>query len=117
ADCTLNGLYVLDGAQHCDNNTVIDHVKPHGTSRELFKGVLDGRSRAVFNGTIVVEKDAQKTSALVYNKNLLLSENGLVNTKPEFKINANDVQCRHGATIGQLSRDALFYLRSRGLSF
>ena len=117
ADCTLNGLYLVDGRQHVDNNTVIDHLKPHGTSRELYKGVLDGQSRAVFNGTIVVEKDAQKTSALVYNKNLLLSENGLVNTKPEFKINANDVQCRHGATIGQLSGDALFYLRSRGLSF
>jgi Fe-S cluster assembly protein SufD len=117
ADCTLNGLYLVDGRQHVDNSTVIDHLKPHGTSRELYKGVLDGQSRAVFNGTIVVEKDAQKTSALVYNKNLLLSENGLVNTKPEFKINANDVQCRHGATIGQLSGDALFYLRSRGLSF
>lgn len=117
ADCTLNGLYLTEGRQHVDNNTVIRHLKPHGTSRELYKGVLDGQSRAVFNGTIVVDKAAQKTSAVVYNKNLLLSENGLVNTKPEFKINANDVQCKHGATIGQLSADALFYLRSRGLSF
>jgi Fe-S cluster assembly protein SufD len=116
ADCTLNGLYALEGTQHADHNTIVTHAKPHGTSRELYKGVLDGRARAVFNGAIVVEKDAQKTSALVYNKNLLLSENAMVNTKPEFKINANDVQCRHGATIGQLSADALFYLRSRGLS-
>ncbi len=115
ADCTLNGLYLVDGSRHVDNSTVIDHVKPHGSSRELYKGVLDGQSRAVFNGTIVVEPAAQKTSAVLYNKNLLLSEQGLVNTKPEFKINANDVQCKHGATIGQLSPDSLFYLRSRGL--
>lgn len=117
ADCTLNGLYLVEDRQHVDTNTVIRHLKPHGTSRELYKGVLDGQSRAVFNGAIVVEKAAQKTNAVVYNKNLLLSENGLVNTKPEFKINANDVQCKHGATIGQLSADALFYLRSRGLGF
>ena len=115
ADCALNGLYVVRGRSHLDNQTVIEHLRPHGTSRELYKGVLDGHARAVFGGTIVVRPNAQKTDARVYNKNLLLSDDGLVNTKPEFKIYANDVQCRHGATIGQLSADALFYLRSRGL--
>lgn len=115
ADCALNGLYLVRDRQHLDNRTVIDHLKPHGTSRELYKGVLDGHARAVFNGTVVVRPGAQKTDARVYNKNLLLSEDGLVNTKPDFKIFANDVQCKHGATIGQLSADALFYLRSRGL--
>jgi Fe-S cluster assembly protein SufD len=116
AECELNGLYLAGGRQHVDNHTWIEHNVPHGTSRELYKGVLDGHARAVFNGAIHVEPAAQKTSALVYNKNLLLSEDGLVNTKPEFKINANDVQCKHGATIGQLSADSLFYLRARGIS-
>ena len=115
ADCALNGLYLLGGRQHLDNHTVIDHATPHGTSRELYKGVLDGHARAVFDGSIVVRRAAQKTDARVYNKNLLLSEHGLVNTKPEFKINANDVQCKHGATIGQIPAEALFYLRSRGI--
>ena len=115
AQCALNGLYLARGAQHMDNHTLIEHKSPHGTSRELYKGVLDGSARAVFNGMISVSPAAQKTDAQVYNKNLLLSEQGLVNTKPEFKINANDVQCKHGATVGQLSADALFYLRSRGI--
>ena len=82
----------------------------------LFKGVLDGHTRAVFNGAVFVRPSAQKTDSQVYNKNLLLSDEGVVNTKPEFRIHANDVQCKHGATIGQLSEDALFYLRSRGIS-
>ena len=111
----MNGLYLADGRQQVDNQTVVEHAKPHGTSRGLYKGVLDGQARAVFNGLVHVLKDAQKTDANVYNKNLLLSEQGLVDSNPEFKINANDVQCRHGATIGQLSSDALFYLRSRGI--
>lgn len=115
ADSELNGLYVAGGKQHYDFHTTVEHAAAHGTSRELYKGVLDGHARVVFNGMIEVKPDAQKTDANVYNKNLLLSENGLVNTKPEFKINANDVQCRHGATIGQLNADALFYLRSRGI--
>jgi Fe-S cluster assembly protein SufD len=115
ADCSLDGLYMVRGSQHVDFHTVISHEASHCLSRELFKGVLDGRSKAVFNGLISVKAGAQKTSAMVYNKNLLLSEEGLVNTKPEFKINANDVQCKHGATVGQLSQDALFYLRSRGI--
>lgn len=115
AECRLNGLYISSGRQQVDNQTVVEHAKPHGISRELYKGVLDGQARAVFNGLIHVLKDAQKTDANVYNKNLLLSEQGLIDSNPEFKINANDVQCRHGATIGQLSSDALFYLRSRGI--
>ncbi|MBI3297976.1 MAG: Fe-S cluster assembly protein SufD [Elusimicrobia bacterium] len=115
ADCALDGLYHAGGRQQVDFHTAIDHVVPHCGSRELFKGVLDGSARAVFNGLISVQPGAQKTSASVYNKNLVLSENALVNTKPEFKISANDVQCKHGATVGQLSGDALFYLRSRGI--
>jgi Fe-S cluster assembly protein SufD len=115
AEAELNGLYLAGGKQHFDFHTNVVHAKPHGTSRELYKGVLDGKARAVFNGMIEVEPNAQKTDANVYNKNLLLSEDGMVNTKPEFKIHANDVQCKHGATIGQLREDALFYLRSRGI--
>lgn len=116
ADATLNGLYLARGSQHVDFHTTIDHSAPHGSSRELFKGVLDDKARAVFNGLIEVRPGAQKTDAMVYNRNLLLSDKGLVNTKPEFKIHANDVQCKHGATVGQLNADALFYLRSRGIS-
>lgn len=115
ADVELNGLYLAAGRQHFDFHTRVDHAKPHGSSRGLYKGVLDGHARAVFNGLVEVRPDAQKSEAVVYNKNLLLSEHGLVNTKPEFKIHANDVQCKHGATIGQLNADALFYLRSRGI--
>ncbi|MBI4376209.1 MAG: Fe-S cluster assembly protein SufD [Elusimicrobia bacterium] len=115
AECQLDGLYFLKDSDHVDNHTRVDHAKPHTTSRELYKGVLDGVSRAVFNGAIVVRPNAQKISSVQSNKNLLLSSEGLVHTKPEFKIYANDVQCKHGATIGQLSSEALFYLRSRGI--
>lgn len=115
ADCTLNGLYIAGGRQHIDNSTLIDHVQPRGSSRELYKGILDGKAHAVFNGAVVVRAGAQKTDARVYNKNLLLSKDAVINTKPEFRIDANDVSCKHGATIGQISDDALFYLRSRGL--
>lgn len=115
AEAELDGLYVVNGRQHVDHHTVVRHLRPHGSSRVLYKGVLDGEARAVFNGRVDVEPAAQKTDANVHNKNLLLSAKGLVNTNPEFKIHANDVQCRHGATIGQLSADAMFYLRSRGL--
>ena len=115
AECELDGLWVAGGRQHVDHHVVVRPARPHGTSRVLYKGVLDGQARAVFNGRVDVEKDAQKTDANVHNKNLLLSADGLVNTNPEFKIHANDVQCKHGATIGQLSGDAMFYLRSRGL--
>ena len=115
AECSLFGLYEVAGAQHVDHHTTIDHAKPHCTSRELYKGVLDGRSRAVFDGRIVVRPDAQKTSAMQTNKNLLLSKEALVHTKPQLEIFANDVKCKHGATIGQLDADVLFYLRSRGI--
>jgi Fe-S cluster assembly protein SufD len=115
AECMLNGLYLVDGNQHVDNQTRIDHVKPHTRSLELYKGILKGRGRAVFNGKIFVHKTAQKTDARQTNKNLLLSAEAVVNTKPQLEIYADDVKCSHGSTIGQLDRDALFYLRSRGL--
>ena len=115
ADLTLNGLYVVKGTQHVDHHTVIDHQKPHGTSRELYKGVLDDAASGVFNGRIIVRPGAQKTNAQQTNKNLLLSEEALVNTNPQLEIEADDVKCGHGATIGQLDKDALFYLRSRGI--
>ena len=115
ADCTLNGLFVGAGSQHLDNYTLIDHAKPHGTSRELYKGIMDGKSRGVFHGKIIVRPDAQKTDAMQTNKNLLLSREALVNSTPALEIFADDVKCRHGSTIGQLDATALFYLRSRGL--
>ncbi|HEV8376340.1 MAG TPA: Fe-S cluster assembly protein SufD [Candidatus Polarisedimenticolia bacterium] len=114
-ECILNGLYLAQGTQHIDNHTFLDHAKPHCSSREVYKGVLSGRSHGVFNGKIRVRKDAQKTDAKQTNKNLLLSEEALVDTKPQLEIYADDVRCTHGATIGQLDDDALFYLRSRGL--
>ncbi len=115
ADCTLNGLYVTRGRQHVDNHTSIDHAQPHCSSQELYKGILDEHSSGVFNGKIIVRQDAQKTNAKQTNKNLLLSNNALVNTTPQLEISADDVKCTHGATIGQLDREALFYLRSRGI--
>jgi len=114
-ECSLNGLYVTSGRQHVDNHTVIDHCKPHGTSRELYKGILGGKSSAVFNGSIVVRKDAQKTDARQSNKNLLLSEGATINSKPQLEINADDVKCTHGTSIGHLDEDSVFYLRSRGV--
>lgn len=115
-ECTLNGLFVTSGAQHVDNHTLIDHAKPHCTSRELYKGILDGKSRGVFHGKIVVRPDAQKTDAIQTNKNLLLSREALVDSTPALEILADDVKCRHGSTIGQLDANSLFYLRSRGIS-
>ena len=115
ADCTLNGLYLAGGSQLVDNHTDIDHAKPHGTSHEIYKGILGGRARGVFNGRIRVRPDAQKTDAKQTNKALLLSDEAQVNTKPQLEIFANDVKCTHGATVGQLSQDALFYLRTRGI--
>jgi Fe-S cluster assembly protein SufD len=114
--CVLNGLYVLDGKQHVDNATEIEHTQPRATSLELYKGILSGSARGVFNGKILVHKDAQRTNARQTNKNLLLSADAMINTKPQLEIYADDVKCSHGSTIGQLDRDALFYLRSRGLS-
>jgi Fe-S cluster assembly protein SufD len=115
-ECTLNGLYLAGGHQLVDNHTFIDHARPHGTSRQLYKGVLDGKARAVFNGKIVVRPDAQKTDARQTNRNLVLSEGATVDSKPQLEIFANDVKCAHGATVGQVDKEALFYLRSRGLT-
>ncbi len=112
---TLNGLYLVNGKQHVDNHTALDHAAPHAASHELYKGILGGRSSAVFNGKIFVRKDAQKTDAKQTNKNLVLSENAVINTKPELQILADDVRCTHGATVGQLDEEALFYLRARGI--
>jgi Fe-S cluster assembly protein SufD len=114
-ECTLNGLYLAAGEQHIDNHTSIDHAKPHAASHELYKGILEGHSRAVFNGKILVRKDAQKTDAKQTNKNLVLSEDAVIDTKPELQILADDVRCTHGATIGQLDPEAIFYLQSRGI--
>jgi len=114
-EATLNGLYIVNGTQHIDNHTVIDHAKPHGTSHELYKGILDGKAGAVFNGRILVRKDAQKTDSKQTNKNLVLSDEAVINTKPELQILADDVRCTHGATIGQLDAESLFYLQSRGI--
>ncbi len=115
-DCTLNGLYLVDGRQHVDNHMKVDHAKPHCTSHELYKGILDGHGRAVFNGLIHVHKDAQKTDAKQTNRNLLLSPNALANSNPQLEIFADDVRCTHGSTVGQLDEEAIFYLRSRGIS-
>jgi Fe-S cluster assembly protein SufD len=114
-ECTLNGLYLVNGNRLIDNHTTIHHAQPHCNSHELYKGILDDQARAVFNGKIIVAPDAQKTDAKQTNKALLLSEHAQINTKPELEIFADDVRCTHGATIGQLDADALFYLRARGL--
>jgi Fe-S cluster assembly protein SufD len=114
-ECTLNGLYAADAERHVDNHTTIDHVRPHCGSREMYKGILADRARGVFNGKIIVRPDAQKTDAKQTNRALLLSENARINTKPQLEIFANDVKCTHGAAVGQLDDDAMFYLRSRGL--
>jgi len=116
AVCVLNGLYALDGAQHVDNSTILDHARPLGTSREYYKGVLDGKAVGVFNGRIIVRQDAQHTDAIQSNKNLLLSDSAATaSAQPQLEIYADDVRCTHGATVGQLDSQALFYLRSRGL--
>jgi len=114
-EATVNGLYLVNGSQHVDNHTVIDHAKPHGTSHELYKGILDGNAHAVFNGRIIVRKDAQKTDSKQTNKNLVLSDDAVIDTKPELQIHADDVRCTHGATIGQLDAESMFYLQSRGI--
>lgn len=115
ADCTLNGLSLAAGTQLIDNHTTIDHAHPLCTSHELYKAILDGASRGVFNGKIFVRKDAQKTDAKQTNKTLLLSDDATIDTKPQLEIFADDVKCTHGATIGQLDEEQVFYLRSRGI--
>jgi Fe-S cluster assembly protein SufD len=114
-ECVLNGLFMGAGRQHTDTHTHVDHAQPHCTTRELYKGILDGQSRGVFVGTIVVRPDAQKTDAHQTNKNLLLSTEALVDSVPQLEIHADDVKCKHGSTTGQLDAAALFYLRSRGI--
>lgn len=115
AECKLNGLYVTEGSQFVDNHTSIDHTKPNCLSNELYKGILNDSSRGVFNGKVFVRQDAQKTNAYQQNKNILLSTDALVNTKPQLEIFADDVKCSHGATVGQLDKDQLFYLKARGI--
>lgn len=115
AECTLDGLYLVFGSRHADHHTRVDHWKPHGTSRELYKGVLDGQATGVFNGKVIVHPGAQKTDAQQANHNLLLSPDATADTKPELEIYADDVKCAHGATVGRLEEERLFYLRSRGL--
>jgi Fe-S cluster assembly protein SufD len=117
AECTLNGLYLADGERLVDNHTTIDHAKAHCPSHEVYKGILGGRARAVFNGKIIVRPDAQKTDAKQTNRALLLTDEASINTKPQLEIFADDVKCTHGAAIGQLDEDAIFYLRARGLTF
>ena len=113
---TLNGLYMLDGEQHCDHQTQIIHAQPNCYSRELYKGVLDGRSHGVFNGKVYVYPAAQKTDGKQTNNTLLLSDKAQVDTKPQLEIFADDVKCTHGATVGRLDEMALFYMKSRGVS-
>ena len=117
AECTLNGLYLADGDRLVDNHTSIDHAKAHCPSHEIYKGILGGKARAVFNGKIIVRQDAQKTDAKQTNRALLLSDDASINTKPQLEIFADDVKCTHGAAIGQLDEDAIFYLRARGLTY
>jgi Fe-S cluster assembly protein SufD len=114
-ECTLNGLYLGDGRRLVDNHTTIDHAMPNCNSHEVYKGILDGRSKGVFNGKIFVREDAQKTDAKQTNRTLLLSEDAQINTKPQLEIFADDVKCTHGATVGQLNAEQLFYLRTRGI--
>jgi len=115
-DCTLNGLYVAEGDTLIDNHTTIDHAMPHCGSHEVYKGILGGRAKGVFNGKIIVREDAQKTDAKQTNKALLLSGTAQINTKPQLEIFADDVKCTHGATVGQLDADAMFYLQARGIT-
>jgi Fe-S cluster assembly protein SufD len=115
AECWVDGLYLVTGAQHADTHSVIDHRKPNCSSHQLYKGILDGKSRAVFNGKIFVRHDAQKTDAMQTNKNLLLSNEARVDTKPQLEILADDVKCAHGAAVGQIDEEELFYLETRGI--
>jgi len=114
-ECVLNGLYLTRGEQLADHHMVVEHAQPHCASHEYFNGILDDKSRGVFHGRILVQKLAQKTDAKQTNKNLLLSDDAIANTKPQLEIYADDVKCTHGATIGQLNQESIFYLRSRGL--
>ena len=115
-ECTLNGLYLVSEGRHVDHHTLIDHRKPHGRSRQLYKGIIEGKSTAVFNGKVFVHKNARKTDAEQTNKNLLLSEEATVDAKPQLEIYNDDVKCTHGAAVGQLDEEQVFYLKSRGMN-
>ena len=115
AECLINGLFIGNGRQHLDNYMLVEHASPHCNSRQFYNGILDGRAHGVFHGRIIVHKDAQKTDAKQTNRNLLLSDDAQIDTKPQLEIYADDVKCTHGATIGQIEENALFYLRSRGI--
>ncbi len=114
-DSLINGLFMPSNRQHMDNYMVVEHASPHCDSRQFYNGILDGRSRGVFHGRIIVHEDAQKTDAKQTNRNLLLSDNAQIDTKPQLEIYADDVKCTHGATIGQMDANAIFYLQSRGI--
>ena len=112
----MDGLYLIDGKSHVDNHTVVDHTKPNSYSQELYKGIVDGRATAIFNGKIFVRPDAQKTNAFQSNNNISLSDDATIHTKPQLEIWADDVKCSHGCTVGQLDEEALYYLKSRGIN-
>ncbi len=114
-ECLINGLFVGNGRQHLDNYMHVEHASPHCSSRQFYNGILDNQAHGVFHGRIVVHKDAQKTDAKQTNRNLLLSDDAQIDTKPQLEIYADDVKCTHGATIGQIEENSLFYLRSRGI--
>ena len=116
AETSVDGLYMVGSDQHTDTHSVIDHRQPHCTSHQLYKGILDGNGRAVFNGIVFVREGAQKTDAMQTNKNLLLSDKARVDTKPQLEIFADDVKCAHGAAVGQIDPDELFYLETRGIN-
>jgi Fe-S cluster assembly protein SufD len=116
ADCTMNGVYLADGERLLDTHTALDHAMPNCTSHELYKGILAGKAKAVFNGRIIVRIDAQKTNAKQTNRALLLSDEATINSNPQLEIFADDVKCTHGAAVGQLDEEAMFYLQARGLS-
>jgi Fe-S cluster assembly protein SufD len=114
-ECLINGLFIGNGRQHLDNYMLVEHASPHCASRQFYNGILDDHAHGVFHGRIIVHKEAQKTDAKQTNRNLLLSDDAQIDTKPQLEIYADDVKCTHGATIGQIEEDALFYLRSRGI--
>ena len=114
-ECLINGLFLGDDHQHMDNYMLVEHASPHCASHQFYNGILSGHAHGVFHGRIVVHKDAQKTDAKQTNRNLLLSDDARIDTKPQLEIYADDVKCTHGATIGQIAETSLFYLRSRGL--
>ena len=114
-ECLINGLFIGNGRQHLDNYMLVEHASRTASSRQFYNGILDGKSHGVFHGRIIVHKDAQKTDAKQTNRNLLLSDDAQIDTKPQLEIYADDVKCTHGATIGQIEENALFYLRSRGI--